>query len=423
LRFHRLITLGCVVAAASTGVVACGDDDDSSGGGGGGGGDSAGGGELHIYSSLPLEGAQRGQSTALVNGAKLALEQAGGKAGDFTIKYTSLSDASAQAGNWTPELTSANARKAAQDDKTAVYIGEFNSGASAVSIPILNEGGVPQISPSNTAVGLTSDAAGADKGEPDKYYPAGTRTYTRIVPKDTIQGAALATIMKEDGCTNVAIANDKEVYGAGLARNVESAAKGQGLKIDFNEGIDPKAANYRSLASRAKGDGVDCFAFSGTTSNNAAQIFKDFSAAIPDAKLYGPDGVAEAAFTDPKEGGIPSSVGAKTTLTVATLAPDKYPPEGQEFFKQYGEKYGDDTPDPYAIYGYEAMNLALDAIKRAGSGDKEKILEALFATKDRKSVLGTYSIDENGDTSLTDYGVYKIEGGELTFDKTVKAQT
>jgi branched-chain amino acid transport system substrate-binding protein len=424
LRFHRLITLGCVVAAASTGVVACGDDDDSSGGGGGGGGgDSAGGGELHIYSSLPLEGAQRGQSTALVNGAKLALEQAGGKAGDYTIKYTSLSDASAQAGNWTPELTSANARKAAQDDKTAVYIGEFNSGASAVSIPILNEGGVPQISPSNTAVGLTSDAAGADKGEPDKYYPAGTRTYTRIVPKDTIQGAALATIMKEDGCTNVAIANDKEVYGAGLARNVESAAKGQGLKIDFNEGIDPKAANYRSLASRAKGDGVDCFAFSGTTSNNAAQIFKDFSAAIPDAKLYGPDGVAEAAFTDPKEGGIPSSVGAKTTLTVATLAPDKYPPEGQEFFKQYGEKYGDDTPDPYAIYGYEAMNLALDAIKRAGSGDKEKILEALFATKDRKSVLGTYSIDENGDTSLTDYGVYKIEGGELTFDKTVKAQT
>ena len=422
MRFHRLITLGCVVAAASTGVVACGSDDDSSGGGGGGG-DSAGGGELHIYSSLPLEGAQRGQSTALVNGAKLALEQAGGKAGDYTIKYTSLSDASAQAGNWTPELTSANARKAAQDDKTAVYIGEFNSGASAVSIPILNEGGVPQISPSNTAVGLTSDAAGADKGEPDKYYPAGTRTYTRIVPKDTIQGAALATIMKEDGCTNVAIANDKEVYGAGLARNVESAAKGQGLKIDFNEGIDPKAANYRSLASRAKGDGVDCFAFSGTTSNNAAQVFKDFSAAIPDAKLYGPDGVAEAAFTDPKEGGIPNSVGAKTTLTVATLAPDKYPPEGQEFFKQYGEKYGDDTPDPYAIYGYEAMNLALDAIKRAGSGDKEKILEALFATKDRKSVLGTYSIDENGDTSLTDYGVYKIEGGELTFDKTVKAQT
>ena len=40
-------------------------------------------------------------------------------------------------------------------------------------------------------------------GEPDKYYPTGQRTYTRIVPKDTIQGAALATVMKEDGCTKV----------------------------------------------------------------------------------------------------------------------------------------------------------------------------------------------------------------------------
>ena len=83
----------------------------------------------------------------MVNGIKLALEQAGGKAGDITIKYESLDDSTAQAGKWTPEATSANARKAAQDDTTAVYIGEFNSGASAVSIPILNEAGVPQISP------------------------------------------------------------------------------------------------------------------------------------------------------------------------------------------------------------------------------------------------------------------------------------
>jgi branched-chain amino acid transport system substrate-binding protein len=420
LRFHRLLTLGCVLAAGATGIVACGGDDDE---GGGGGGESAGGGELHLYSSLNLEGAQRDQNQAVVNGIKLALEQAGNKAGDYTIKYTSLSDASAQAGNWTPELASANARRAAQDDKTVAYIGEFNSGGSAVSIPILNEGGVPQISPSNTAVGLTSDEPGADKGEPDKYYPTGERTYMRIAPKDTIQGAAMATVMKEDGCTNVAITNDKEVYGGGLSRNVQSSAEAQGLKVAFNEGIDPKAANYRSLASRAKGEGVDCFVFSGTTSNNAAQIFKDFSAAIPDAKLYGPDGVAEGAFTNPKEGGIPAAVGAKTTLFVATLDPDEYPPEGQEFFKQYEQKYGDASPDPYAIYGYECGRLVLDAIERAGSGDKADVLKALFATKDRDSVLGKYSIDENGDTSLTDYGVYKIEDGELTFEKSVKAAT
>jgi branched-chain amino acid transport system substrate-binding protein len=415
-----LAATGCLVAALAMGVGACGDDEDE------GGGDTGGGGEaktLTVYSSLPLQGASRPQTTAMVNGIKLALEQAGNKAGDFTIQYESLDDSTAQAGSWTPEATTSNARKAAQDDTTAVYIGEFNSGASAVSIPILNEGGVPQISPANTAVGLTSDEPGAEPGEPDKYYPTGQRHYVRIVPKDTIQGAALATVMKEDGCTKVELTNDKEVYGAGLASNIESAAEAQGLEIIANDAIDKNAPNYRSLAQKAKGAGADCFIYSGITANNAVQLYKDFSAALPDAKLYGPDGVAESGFADPKEGGIPGDVASKIKVTVATLSPDEYPPEGQEFFTQFEEKYGEPNPDPYSIYGYEAMRLALDAIERSGSGNKEDIIKALFETQDRSSVLGTYSIDENGDTTLTDYGVYTIDGGELTFDSTIKAQT
>src|SRR3712207_3082442 len=180
-----------LLAALALGVTACGDDE----GGGGGGGEGKSSGEVKVYSSLPLQGASRPQTTALVNGIKLALEQAGGKAGNVTVQYESLDDSTAQAGSWTPEATTSNARKAAQDDSTAVYIGEFNSGASAVSIPILNEAGVPQISPANTAVGLTSDEPGAEPGEPDKYYPTGQRNYVRIVPKDTIQGAAVATVM------------------------------------------------------------------------------------------------------------------------------------------------------------------------------------------------------------------------------------
>lgn len=420
MRSRQWVAAGCLIAALSLGVAACGSDDDSSGSSASG---SASGGTIDIYSSLPLQGASRPQTTAMVNGIKLALQQANNKAGDFTVKYTSLDDSTAQAGNWTPEATSQNARKVCQDDKAGVYIGEFNSGASAVSIPILNECGMPQISPANTAVGLTTDEPGADKGEPDKYYPTGKRTYTRIVPIDTIQGAALATTMKQDGCTKVAMTNDKEVYGAGLSRNVELAAQQQDLNILFNEGIDPKAPNYRSLASKAKGQGADCFIYAGITANNAVQLYKDFAAAIPGVKMYGGDGVAESGFVDPKEGGLPTSVSKNVQLTVATLSPDDYPPQGQEFFSDFEDTYGEKNPDPYAIYGYEAMNLALDAIQRAGSSDKEKILEALFATKDRESVLGTYSIDENGDTTLTDYGLYTVDNGELKFDKTIKAET
>src|SRR5215217_1946209 len=375
---RSLAASGCLAAALAFGVAACGGDDDS-GGGGGGGGDKAK--SVTMYSSFPLQGAARAQTTAVVNGIKLALEQVGGKAGDIKVTYKSLDDSTAQAGNWTPEATSANARKAAQDKSTAVYLGEFNSGATAVSLPILNEAGVPQISPANTAVGLTTDEPGATPGEPDKYYPSGERTYARIVPKDTIQGAAVATLMKQDGCTKVQLLNDKEVYGAGLARNIESSAKEQGLTIISNEAIDKNAANYRSLASKAKGAGADCMVYSGITANNAVQIYKDFAAALPDAKLYGPDGVAQSDFADPKEGGIPANVQSRVKLTVATLSPDEYPPEGQEFFKAFSEKYGEKNPDPYSIYGYEAMQLALDAIKRSGSGSKEDVLKAIFDTK------------------------------------------
>jgi branched-chain amino acid transport system substrate-binding protein len=405
----------CLVLPA--GLAACGGDDD------GDNGPESGASTVNVYSSLPLQGAQRLQTLAMVNGIKLALQQAGGKAGDITVNYTSLDDSTAQAGTWTPEATSANARRVAQDDSAVAYIGEFNSGASAISIPILNEVPIAQVSPANTAVGLTSDEPGADQGEPDKYYPTGKRHYLRIVPKDTIQGAALATVMAEDGCKTAGVLNDKEVYGAGLARNIESSAKQQGMTVAASEGIDPKAPNFRSQAASLKSKGVDCFVFAGVTPNGAVQLFKDVSAALPDAKLYGPDGVSNPEFFVAGEGGIPADVAAKTKVTVATLSPDQYPAEGRKFFDQYKKKYGVRNVDPYAIYGYEAMRLVLDTCRKLGPdcSDRQALIDALFKTEGRKSVLGTYDIDENGDTTISDYGVYRIEDGELVFDKTIKA--
>jgi branched-chain amino acid transport system substrate-binding protein len=416
----KLTHSGAIVSCCAALVLAlpaCGDDDDDGGGG------SVEGDTLQVYSSLPLQGAQRPQTTDLVRGAELALKQHDGKAGDFTIEYASLDDSTAQAGAWTPEQTSANARRVAQEDNSIAYIGEFNSGASAISIPILNEVPIAQVSPANTAVGLTSDDAGADEGEPEKYYPTGQRHYLRIVPKDTIQGAALATVMKKDGCQAVYILNDKEVYGAGLARNTEMSAQEQGLEVIANEGIDPKAPNFRSLAAGMKGEGADCFVFGGITANGGVQLYKDVLAAMPDVGLYGPDGVAETGFIDPAEGGIPPNVQRRVKLTVATLDPSEYPPEGQRFFRDYEAEYGEANPNPYAVYGYEAMDLILDTCDRIGPecGDRQKLIDALYDTKGRESVLGTYDIDENGDTTLTDYGVYRVKDGELVFDETIKA--
>jgi branched-chain amino acid transport system substrate-binding protein len=406
-------------------VAACGSDDDE--GDSGGGGEGISGDTLTIYSSLPLQGTSKGQSEAVISGEKLALKNAGNKVGKYTIKYVSLDDSTAQNPGTADEAqTASNARKAVQDESTIFYLGEFNSGGTKVSLPILNKAGIPQISPSNTYVGLTTDKPGSEPGEPEKYYPAQTRTYARVVPADDIQGAALVTTMKEDGCKSVHIFNDKTTYGAGLARNIELAAEDQGLKVEGNDGTDRNAPNYRSLAAKVNSD---CFVGSGVTGENYVQVFKDVAAANPTVKLYGPDGVAEEAFTNPAKGGIPADVGARTKITVATLGLEEFKKrnnaQAEKFFTDYEKEYGVAQPDPYAIYGYETMALALATLEAVGdkANDRKAVYTQLVTnTKDRESALGVYSIDENGDTTLTDYGLYTIKDGVPTFTKVIKAQ-
>ena len=408
-----------LLALAAFGPAACGDDDDDGGAGGGGGGDS-----MNVYSSLPLQGAQRLQTTAMVNGIKLALEQHDGSAGAIEVNYTSLDDSTAQAGNWTPEATQANAQKVAQDDSSVAYIGEFNSGASAVSIPIMNEVPVAQISPSNTAVGLTSDEPGADKGEPDKYYPTGERNYLRIVPKDTIQGAALATVMEQDGCTTIYILNDKEVYGAGLARNIESSAKEQGLDVAGNEGIDPKAPNFRSQAAddqerrrqllrvlrhhAERGGAAIQGRLGGTARREAVRTRRRVEPRVLRRRRgrhpHRRGGQGEGHRRDPVPGRVPTG-GPEVLRRV------------QEALQRAERRSLRDL----RLRGDAARPRHLRAARRRLQRPPAMI-DALFQTKGRDSVLGTYDIDENGDTTLSDYGVYTVKDGELVFDETVKAE-
>jgi branched-chain amino acid transport system substrate-binding protein len=401
-------TTGCLLFTALLALAACGSSGKS-------------GNTIDVYSSLPLTGASSAQTDPMVNGIKLALSEAGNKAGKWTINYTSLDDSTASAGKWDPGQTEANARKAVGDPNAVYYIGEFNSGASEYSIPILNRGGIPQVSPANTYVGLTTNEPGSLPNEPQKYYPTGKRTYLRIVPRDTIQAAALLQTMQRDGCKSLAVANDKEAYGAGLAKLIELEKSKYGITVTSNTGIDPTAPNFRSYAAGIKSQGANCFLFSGIVSNGAVQITKDVAAALPNAKIYGPDGVCTGSYTNPAQHGIPASIASRVQCTVATLDLSAYP-GGKTFLQAYKAKYGSSNPDPYAIYGYESMKLGLDTIASLGSkgNDKAAVLAALFAIKDRSSVLGTYGFDKNGDTTLKSYGLYKVgANGNPQFERTV----
>jgi len=245
------------------------------------------------------------------------------------------------------------------------------------------------------------------------------RQAQRVVPADHIQAAAQVSYQKDQGCKQLYILNDKEVYGKGIADGVSAGAETAGIKVVANEGIDTKAANFRSLATKIKGSGADCMFFGGIVENKAVQVWRDVHAANPTMKLFGPDGVALSDFSSK----IPDSAAKVTFITNPTLDPKLYPPAAQDFFTKFKQKYGKD-PEPYAIYGYEAMKVALLAIQNAGDkgNDRQAVIDAFFKIKDRDSVLGKYSIDKNGDTTLSDYGADRVKDKKLVFDKVIKAQ-
>jgi len=407
----RATLSSAVAAVVVSGVLACG----------GGGRDEPAapraGRTLTIYSILPLQGQGRAASIDIDNGQKLALQDARGRAGRFRIRYRSLDAATAATGRWEPGRVSANARRAVSDRSTIAYLGDASSGAAAISIPILNEAGILLISPTNTYVGLTR-AEGADRGEPGQYYPTGQRTFGRVVPADHVQAAAQVSYQRDKGCTRVFVLHDKGVYGKGLADTVARIGRQRGLELVETAAIDTQIAVFRSLADRIAAADANCVFFGGNVESHAVKLFRDVAAVNPAVRLFGPDSLAVPAFTEE----LGRELERRTYVTSPTLAPNLYPPAGREFFARYRRRHGRD-PATYAIYGYEAMKLALAAIEQAGArgDDRAAVVRAFFRVKRRESVLGAYAIDGHGDTTLQDYGGYRVSGGELAFDQVIHA--
>ena len=289
----------------------------------------------------------------------------------------------------------------------------------------MNEAGIAQIGFSATAVGLTKDEPGADEGEPQSTSRPGPPTSSRIVPRDTLQGAVLAQLLDKQGCSQVAILQDKEVYGAGLAKVLEGEVKGRGLELISSEAIDSNAQDYEDLANQLGAKSVDCVVYAGIPANNAVQLFEDLANGLSSAKLFGADGLATASFYDPEERGVTDATGARIRLVAPKLPPDMYGPEGKKFFEDYKAAYGEEPVGPYPIYGYEAMKLAIGAVEQAGpaaanpASARAAVRTKLSQTQNRSSALGVYSLDPDGDTTLDDYAAYTVEDGTLTFDEAI----
>jgi branched-chain amino acid transport system substrate-binding protein len=363
---------------------------------------------IKIVSSLPRTGSNNAQTTTMVNGINMALDEVGRKVGEFKIEYEDWDDASPQRGDWDGAVEAANADKAIKDPDVMVYIGTFNSGAAKISIPKLNEASMVMISPANTYPGLTKPGTG-EANEPEIYRPSGKINYFRVVPADDLQGSLGAEWAKEMGVKKVFILHDRELYGKGIADIFKKHAAKIGLEVVGYEGTDKSAANYKSLASKIKADNPDLVYFGGTTASNGGQLAKDLRASGYEGKLMVPDGCREAEFI--KSAGA-ENLNDRTYVTFGGQPPDKLTGKGAEFYAKYKKLYNAE-PEAYAVYGYEAARVAIDGIRRAGKKDRAAILKAVGETKDFDGALGRWSFDANGDTSNKTMNGEVIRGGKF----------
>jgi branched-chain amino acid transport system substrate-binding protein len=377
---------------------------------------------LTIYFSGPLHGASSVAATAALNAARMALAAVHSRVGRYRIAFRALDDSTLASGAWDPNQTTINARLVAQDPTAVGYLGDFNSGASAVSIPLLNRVSIAQISPASTAVGLTTAGPGAAPGEPEKYYPSGIRTFARVVPTDGVQAVALVRVQQAMGCHSMFVLDDGEFDGEDAGLTFVLTARSAGLQVVGVQAFQRNAADYSPLVTGVARSGADCVLISAIDESSSARVTERIAQALPTATIFATNGLADSAYLDPGRGGIPQALDPRVIVLSAALPTTAYPSVARVFLDSYARQFG--PPEPSAIFGYAAMQLMLAAITRATdrgrrAAERSNILAAILPSRRLHTVLGTFRINSAGDPTVHRFGVYRVTGGRLSFLQSV----
>jgi branched-chain amino acid transport system substrate-binding protein len=370
---------------------------------------------LAVYSSLPLRGPLRGIAVDMLDAERLALARAGSRAGHYRVRLVALDASTPGIGRSDPAQISQNARRAARDPHAIAYLGELATGSSAISIPLLNEAGILEVSPLDTAMALTT-ASLAVAGSPERYYPKLKdvgRTFARVVPSDRTQVEALLAYMRRDGVRRLAILTDEDPSGRALATNLRAKARAAGVAVVAREEIDVHARQHDDAIARVLAARADAALDATGARVGAARLWRELVAATPVLQLYAPSSLADPSFV----AGL-GSAAAAAHITQPVLDTGAGSVDARRFDHVFALRY-DRRPATEARYAYEAMRSVLAAIRQAepGGGDvtRRAVVDAYFHTRTAGGVLGPYAIDAFGDTSLDRWGAFRVNGGELHF--------
>jgi ABC-type branched-subunit amino acid transport system substrate-binding protein len=307
-----------------------------------------------VHASLPLTGPAAQAGRDVLRGAELALERT--EARIEVIPADSFGSNRARA-------AVANARQCVDDGDALAYLGDFHSSQVTQTAPILGAASVLQVAPVATFVGLRGP------------------TVVRLMPHDGVGAGAIAEWLVRVGVREVLGVHDEDGdYGTPVAAMCVDAARVSRLAVRTRP-----VWSHTESPSDDLGD-ADAVVYVGIAGPGTSHMWRGLHAANPTLWLIGSEGVALAPFAH----ALDSDTAARTQFFVAQRA-------------------------PFGFYGYEAMPLIIDAIQ-AGGDDRAAVSRTARATRDRVSVLGRYSLDDDGHTTNPAYGRMVIVEGQLVWD-------
>ncbi|MDZ4771229.1 MAG: branched-chain amino acid ABC transporter substrate-binding protein [Chloroflexota bacterium] len=274
-----------------------------------------------------------------------------------------------------------------------------------------NELRLAVVSPSATWPGLTKSGYGV--GEPGLYYPNGERMFFRVVPSDDIQGRVAAEWLSDKNHTSICIVGQENPYSTGLTNLMLSNAEDFGITIAGNTIYDETTitdAEIQALVATIDQASVDAIYYPvvviDSANSRTYDLLNALHASDPARPIMGGDGLI---------GGLRADNSPLTNVFATSFQIDlDQTPEIVEFVAAYEAKFDVTVTvsDYYAVATYEAVQVVLDAIARAGeTPTRSSVLQALRDTESYQGILGQWSFDDNGDTTYTGFGVMTIENG------------
>jgi branched-chain amino acid transport system substrate-binding protein len=374
------------------------------------------GDRLTIYASAPTEGPSAGTARAVAAGQRQALADAGGRAGRYRIRLVELSSSKPGSGNWDPGQVSENAGHAAADPRAIAYLGELNLGASAISVPVTNEAGLLQVSPGDGLASLTDEPPRSAAG-PERYYPSGRRSFLRLVPDDLRAARLIVRRMQALGVERPAMIVGTGVYARELAAELAAEARDVGMTAIEGEDLRDDPDTVADVAAELAEVQPDAVVLALARDSHTPQLLAALGRMLPQAPLLAGSGVLVGQPLVAAPGGTSAGLEA-----VAPAPPVE--PSARRVLRRIARDQGAELAVPAALWGYESMRVALDAIGAAQRGGKPAeragvIREALRA-RVRRSPIGTYEVRRNGAVSGLTLALYRLAGDRFELTRTLE---